>query len=70
MSGEKKSESPMSNPFAWVFHASLLILGATIAINLTVAFLRPVLPWLVSGIALLAVTWIAVAIVRWRRSKW
>lgn len=67
MSNDKK---PMTNPFAWVFRASALLLGAVIALNLAIAWLRPVLPWLMSGFALVATGWIAVAIVRWRRSRW
>lgn len=70
MSGEKKGESPMGNPFAWALRASLLCLGVAIAINLAVAFLRPVLPWIVAAVALGSCAWIAVAIVRWRRSRW
>ena len=70
MSGEKKPESPVKNPIDWVFRASLLLLGAVIALNLVVAFLCPILPWLIGGIALAAAAWIVVAVVRWRRSKW
>jgi hypothetical protein len=70
MSGEKKPESPLRNPIEWIFHASILLFGAVIALNLTVEFLRPILPWLVGGIALLATTWITVAVLRWRRSRW
>jgi len=68
--GGQKPESPMTNPFTWVLRGSLLILGATIAINLAVAFLRPVLPWIVGGIALVSCAWIAVVALRWRRSRW
>lgn len=70
MSGEKKSDSPVRNPMAWIFHTSLLLLGAVIALNLAISFLHPILPWLVGGIALAATAWITVAIVRWRRSRW
>jgi hypothetical protein len=70
MSGDKKPESPLKNPVAWFFHTSLLVLGAVIALNLAIAFLRPILPWLIGGFSLGAVGWIAVAIVRWRRSRW
>lgn len=70
MSAEKKGESPMGNPFVWVLRASLLCLGAAIAINLAIAFLHPVLPWIVTAIAFSSCAWIAVVIVRWRRSRW
>lgn len=70
MGNNKKSEPSMSNPFAWVFRASLLLLGAAIALNLAVAWLRPVLPWLVGSVGLIVTAWIATAIVRWRRSSY
>jgi membrane protein YdbS with pleckstrin-like domain len=68
--GDKKPESPMRSPFEWAFHASLLLLGAVIALNLSVAYLRPILPWLSGGIALSAIVWIVIAVLRWRRSRW
>ncbi|WP_067803934.1 hypothetical protein [Actinomadura formosensis] len=67
MSGEKK---PAPNPFAWVFRASVLLLGAVIALNVAITLLRPILPWLIAGFALAATVWIAAAVVRWRRSRW
>jgi len=70
MRGGKKSEFSVKSPFEWVFHACLLLLGAVIALNVAVTFLRPVLPWLIGGIALAATAWITVALVRWRRSRW
>jgi membrane protein YdbS with pleckstrin-like domain len=70
MSGERKPENPMKSPVEWIFRVSMLLFGAVIALNLTVVFLRPILPWLVGGIALLAATWITVAVLRWRRSRW
>jgi membrane protein YdbS with pleckstrin-like domain len=66
--GEDKR--PASGPFEWVFHASLLLLGAVITLNVTVAFLRPLLPWIAGGIALATVVGTAVMVIRWRRSKW
>lgn len=70
MSSGQKSESPMGNPFAWLLRACFMVLGAAIALNLAVAFLRPVLPWIVCAVAVAAVVWIVVAVVRWRRSRW
>jgi membrane protein YdbS with pleckstrin-like domain len=70
MSDEKKEPSPMKNPIAWVFRASVLLLGAVIALNVAIAYLQPILPWIIGGIALAAVGWLVVAIIRWRRSRW
>lgn len=70
MSSKEKDESSVKNPFGWIFHASLLLLGAVIALNMAVAFLRPILPWLFGGFALVVTAWIAVTVMRWRKSRW
>jgi membrane protein YdbS with pleckstrin-like domain len=70
MDSNQKPESPMRNPFLRAFHASLLLLGAVIALNVSVAFLRPILPWIIGCISLVAVAWIVVGVIRWRRSRW
>jgi membrane protein YdbS with pleckstrin-like domain len=70
MRGEKKPDFPVRNPFEWIFRASLLLLGAVVALNMAVVLLCPVLPWLIGGIALAVITWVTVAVVRWRRSRW
>jgi hypothetical protein len=70
MSDEKKDKVPMKNPFEWVFRASVLLLGAAIALNLAVAFIRPILPWIIWSVALASAAWLGVTIWRWRRSRW
>ena len=67
---DEKPGSPFKNPVGWILHASLMLLGAAIALNLAVAFLCPILPWLIGGAGLVAAAWLTVAIVRWRRSRW
>jgi uncharacterized membrane protein len=70
MSDDKKPDFPMTNPVGWIFHASLMLLVAAIALNLAVAFLCPILPWLIGGAALVATTWIVIVVMRWRQSRW
>lgn len=70
MSDETKPGSPFKDPAGWILHACLTLLGAAIALNLAVAFLRPILSWIIGAGALVAATWIVVAIMRWRRSRW
>lgn len=60
----------MKNPFEWFFHAALLLLGAVIALNVAIAYLRPILPWLAGAMVIGAATWLAVVIARWRRQRW
>jgi len=66
----KQDHNPMRNPFRTVFHGSLLVLGAVIALNLAVAYLQPILPWIVGAIGIAFVIWLVVVLVRWRRSRW
>ncbi|MFK4102899.1 hypothetical protein ACI2L1_22995 [Streptomyces sp. NPDC019531] len=68
--GGQKSDLPVGNPIAWFLRICFMVLGAAIALNLAVAFLRPVLPWILCGVAVVAGVWIAVVVVRWRRSRW
>ena len=65
-----EGKSHMRRPVDWVFRASMLLLGAVIALNLAIALLRPVLPWLIGGAVVGGVIWIVVAVVRWRQSRW
>lgn len=70
MSGDRKPGLPFLNIYEWLFRASLLLLGASIALNVAIAFLVPVLPWLAGVLVLLVISAIVVAVVRWRRSRW
>ncbi|TNC23706.1 hypothetical protein [Amycolatopsis alkalitolerans] len=58
------------NVVEWLFRACVLVLGTTIALNVAIMYLQPVLPWLLGGFALALLVWLTVAIVRWQRSKW
>jgi membrane protein YdbS with pleckstrin-like domain len=60
----------LKNPIAWLLRASLVLLGASIALNLAVAFLQPVVPWLAGGFLVAFLGWCVVAFIRWRRSRW
>ncbi|GAA4536572.1 hypothetical protein [Amycolatopsis samaneae] len=60
----------MKNPISWLLHASLVLLGASIALNLAITFLEPVVPWLVGGFGLVALVWCVVKFIQWRRSRW
>jgi hypothetical protein len=62
--------SPRKNPVEWFWHASLLILGGTIALNVAIAYLRPILPWIVAFIAFVFLGWVTVVTIRWWRSRW
>ena len=67
---EKKDRDPLGNPFEWLFHASLLIIGTVIALNVAIASVRPILGWIVAAIIIAAVTALAIAATRWNRRKW
>lgn len=59
-----------ANLLGWLLRASLILLGASIALNVAVALFRPIVPWLAGGFAIAFLTWCVVAFIRWRRSRW
>lgn len=67
---EKKDRDPLGSPFEWLFHASLLIVGTVIALNVAIASVRPILGWVVAGIIIAAATALVIATIRWNRRKW
>jgi type III secretory pathway component EscV len=67
---EKKDRDPLGSPFEWLFHASLLIVGTVIALNVAIASVRPILGWIVAGIIIAAATALVIATIRWNRRKW
>lgn len=67
---EKKDRDPLRSPFEWLLHASLLILGTVIALNVAIASVRPILGWIVAGIIVAAATALVIATIRWNRRKW
>lgn len=67
---KQKKDDPMRSPVEWFWHAALLVLGAVIALNLAISFLRPILPWLIGGLVFAGVGWLAVALVQYKRNRW
>lgn len=63
-------KKPMTSPIRWLFNASLMLLGTAIALQMAVCYLQPIWPWIVGMIALCGVIWVAIALARWRRSRW
>ena len=61
---------PGRDPFRWIWQASLLIFGSIVLLNLSIAYLQPLLPWLIGAAVLALVLWVAIAIIRWRQSRW
>lgn len=71
MSDDKKKPSlPFMNLYEWLFRASVLLFGSVIMLNLAIAFLVPILPWIVGVLMLAVVVWLVILFVRWRRSRW
>lgn len=69
-SGKPKEDKPMRGPAEALFRAALFILGAVIALNIAIAYLRPILPWLFVGLVLGMGTWTVLTIRRRRRDHW
>ncbi|MBB1152465.1 hypothetical protein [Amycolatopsis dendrobii] len=58
------------NPVVWLLRVSLALLGASVALNVAVGFLQPVVPWLAGGFVIGLLIWCVAAYIRWRRSRW
>ena len=68
---DDKKDLPSASGLATrVFRACVLILGAVIALNLAVAYMQSILPWIVGGVLVIGAVWFGIVIVRWRRSRW
>lgn len=63
-------EDEPRQPLKRLFHMALLVLGTVIALNLAVAYLRPILPWIIGGVVLAVVGWAVAVYIRWRRQQW
>jgi hypothetical protein len=70
MSDGKKPFSPFKPYLERAFRAVLLVWLLLVAIEALIAYLRPILPWIAAGVVIATTTWVVIAVVRWRRSKW
>ncbi|CPR39614.1 Uncharacterised protein [Mycobacteroides abscessus] len=69
--GAKDSkETAMKNPFDWFFRAALMVLGASIALNIAVCLLSQIWPWVIGIGLLVTVVFFAIRIGKERRRKW
>ncbi len=58
------------DPFRWIWQACLFIFGSVVLLNLAVAYLQPILPWLIGAAAVALLLWVIVSVIRWHRSRW
>jgi hypothetical protein len=70
MSGDKKFLAPFKGPLDRATRIVLLFWGFIIAIGAVSTYFRPILPWIAGGVLVAFTTWVVIAVVRWRRSKW
>lgn len=61
---------PSRDPFHWIWRASVFVFGSVVLLNLAVAYLEPIMPWLIGAAVIALVLWVAVTVIRWRRSRW
>lgn len=64
------SKVPPPDPFGSIWRACWLIFGSIVLLNLTVAYLEPILPWLVGAAGIGLVLWVVLTVIRWRRNRW
>lgn len=65
-----EGSSPFKHPLQWLFRSSLLVLGAMLALTYSVELLRGILPWLVGIGVVVALVWVVIVVIRWRRAQW
>jgi uncharacterized membrane protein YdbT with pleckstrin-like domain len=63
-------KDPVNNPLQWLWRTCLLIFGSVLALNLAVAYLEPIMPWIIGAAVVALVLWVAISVIRWRRSRW
>ncbi|WP_432948231.1 hypothetical protein ACQPXM_13155 [Kribbella sp. CA-253562] len=61
---------PSRDPFRWIWRASLFVFGSVVLLNLAVAYLQPIMPWLIGAAGVAVLLWVVVAVIRWRRNRW
>ena len=70
MSDDKKRLSPFKPYLEKVIRTVALLWWGVVAIGVLATYLRPILPWIATGVVIAVTTWTVIAVVRWRRSKW
>ena len=65
-----KEELVKRGPVEWLFHAALLVPGASIALTLALQLLAAIWPWLVGGALVIGVAALAIHSVTTRRRQW
>jgi len=59
-------EGEPRDPMRWLFRAAMLVLGAVVTLNIAIAFLDPILPWIIGGGLIGAAVYAVVVYRRWR----
>lgn len=70
MADDKKEMPSVSGLVSRTFRICALILASVLALNLAVAYLQPILPWLAGGVLGAGAVWVGIVVIRWRRSRW
>lgn len=65
-----KFPAPMRGPLERAGRIILLFWGFIIAIGALATYFHPLLPWVAGAVSLGVVSWVMIAVIRWRRSKW
>ncbi|OLR89553.1 hypothetical protein [Actinokineospora bangkokensis] len=62
--------NPLKRGLWLVLRGYVLLMAIIFSLLWAIESLGPYLPWIGGLIALGTVTWIAIAVIRWRRSRW
>lgn len=58
------------DPFGRLLRAAFYVLLAAVAVQLAVAIIRSIWPWLAGAAGVVVLGTVVVQVVRWRRSRW
>ena len=61
---------PRRNPLEWLWHASLLLVGSVILLQLAWQWVQPIIPIIVAVLIIGSIIWLALYVRRLRRDHW
>lgn len=67
---KKKGNSPLRGHVERLLRLFALFWGFIILLGSATTYFRPILPWIAGAVSLGVVAWVAIAVIRWRRSRW
>ncbi|WP_436495537.1 hypothetical protein [Actinokineospora sp. HUAS TT18] len=61
---------PIGDSVQQLFRVCVLVLAGVLALKWAIEAVQEMLPWIIGAFAVVALGWIVVRLIRWRRSRW